>query len=69
MKNIQCELSRGYDFVLVAFSDDGRAAFATSCSTKKEMEEWKANNKEYTWAFYKAERGCLIRMNDQLRFF
>lgn len=69
MKDIQCESPRGRDFVVVAFYNDGHAAFATTCYTKKEFEKWKENNPEYTWALYRTERCCLIRTNEQLRFF
>lgn len=48
------EQSRGYDFVVIGFSNDGRAMFVFLVVSIAEFERWKSANKEYTWRLYKA---------------
>ena len=48
------EQSRGYDFIVVGFSNDGRAMFAFPVVTIAEFERWKTTNKEYTWRLFNA---------------
>lgn len=48
------EQSRGYDFVVVGFSNDGRAMFTFLVVSIAEFERWKSTNKEYMWRLYKA---------------
>lgn len=63
------EIARGAGYVAVAFSNDGRAAMAMIAVSKKEMEEWKKENPEYTWVFYTSERYCLTPMHEQIKLF
>lgn len=48
------EQSRGYDFVVVGFSNDGRAMFVFTVVSIAEFERWKTANKEYMWRLFKA---------------
>lgn len=48
------EQSRGYDFIVVGFSNDGRAMFVFPVITIAEFEKWKTTNKEYTWRLFNA---------------
>ena len=48
------EQSRGHDFIVVGFSNDGRAMFAFPVLTIAEFERWKTTNKEYTWRLFNA---------------
>lgn len=51
------EQSRGYDFIAVGFSNDGRVFFAFPVITISEFERWKTVNKEYVneyrWRLFK----------------
>lgn len=48
------EQIRGYDFIVVGFSNDGRAIFTFPVVTIAEFERWKSSNKEYRWCLFTA---------------
>lgn len=62
------EQSRGFDYVAIGFSNDGRAMFAITCATIKDADRWAENNPDYKWVVYNSKGYQLFPRPQQVSF-
>ena len=62
------EHSRGFDYVAIGFSNDGRAMLAITCATIKDADRWAENNPSYKWVIYSASGYQLFPRPMQISF-
>ena len=62
------EHSRGFDYVAIGFSNDGRAMLAITCATIKDAYGWVEKNPSYKWVVYNANGYQLLPRPMQISF-